>query len=325
VIKINTRGIARVIVTVSVIVGVQASWPMEKPEGDDLDTLNSELVHAAQAGDYARLARALRNGADPEARDNNWERSALHWASLKGHSELVRELLRYRASPFARDRRGKTPLELARAGDPLNEYILDPSGTLATPVEAERERFKEIEKLLTKEREIRARERREIAHQREQARMAEPSSLFRDPVGPRAQDERITQTARLTRILESGRGTLDQALQALEDGADADARGHDGNPLLFHAALRTNQREAQQFVELLARYVLNINPVNTQGQSLIELVRSRPDRERVRDALTRALRERGMVALEPLDAQRRSHERHRGLKSIIRSLVGWRS
>ena len=45
--------------------------------------VNVELLEAAKAGDLTRLSRALEDGADVDARERGWERTALMLASRR--------------------------------------------------------------------------------------------------------------------------------------------------------------------------------------------------------------------------------------------------
>ena len=74
-----------------------------QPTPVDLLESTSELLTAAQSGDFSMADRALRIGAKPaDARDENGN-NALHWAAWHGHTPIVALLLDYGAAVDATD------------------------------------------------------------------------------------------------------------------------------------------------------------------------------------------------------------------------------
>jgi len=74
------------------------------------------LLQASEQGDVEGIQEALRQGAWVNVRDvekNTWD-TPLHLAAVNGHAGAVRLLLEHGADVEARDREGKTPLDLAR-------------------------------------------------------------------------------------------------------------------------------------------------------------------------------------------------------------------
>ena len=79
-------------------------------------TLDSPVADAAQAGDLERVRELLTQGADVNAAQGDGM-SALHWAGLGGHDEMIAVLLYAGANTEAITRLGRyTPLHLAARG-----------------------------------------------------------------------------------------------------------------------------------------------------------------------------------------------------------------
>ncbi|KAK2826577.1 hypothetical protein Q5P01_020791 [Channa striata] len=75
----------------------------------------TELHQAAAAGDFEEVEEILReNKCDPNQRDVDWSnKTALHWAAAKGHTETVRILIEHGARPCLRTEHGWTPAHFA--------------------------------------------------------------------------------------------------------------------------------------------------------------------------------------------------------------------
>ena len=82
-------------------------WFPKKPRNwDDL------LLMVAEDGVLIKVQTALKKGANPNAKDDDgW--TPLHYASFKGHVEIVKLLLERGANPNAKDNIGRTPLHWA--------------------------------------------------------------------------------------------------------------------------------------------------------------------------------------------------------------------
>jgi hypothetical protein len=90
----------------------------------------SRLVAAAARGDAASVAALVREGADPNARDDAG-RPALVLAAASGRAEAVRALVRAGASPDGASRDGWTALhEAADRGDVAVARVLLDAGAL---------------------------------------------------------------------------------------------------------------------------------------------------------------------------------------------------
>jgi ankyrin repeat protein len=102
-------------------------------KGADVDAPNTlgrtPLIISATEG-YSELAKIfLANGADIHAIDNNYKRTALHFASLNGHLKIVEALLEKDAEVDQKDAAGKTPLDYAnRYGHERVAKLLKSSG-----------------------------------------------------------------------------------------------------------------------------------------------------------------------------------------------------
>jgi ankyrin repeat protein len=73
------------------------------------------LLHAGpvSVGRYRDVVVALlRRGADPDVRDEEGN-TVLHWAASRGHGWVVDLLVRYGADLYAKNKRGRTPLDVA--------------------------------------------------------------------------------------------------------------------------------------------------------------------------------------------------------------------
>ncbi|XP_063706321.1 ankyrin repeat and sterile alpha motif domain-containing protein 1B [Culicoides brevitarsis] len=89
---------------------------------------DSELLEASRLGNFALVEKilvskakkigplaSLRRGPGPNVQDQCGN-SALHYAAMKGHSDIARLLLSYDANPNLPDNRGSTPLHIAAWG-----------------------------------------------------------------------------------------------------------------------------------------------------------------------------------------------------------------
>ena len=76
--------------------------------------LNRQLWIMAEVGNTDEVSRLLKQGADIHAKKMNKSgKTALHFASKKGHIEMVRLLIDKGADTNTRDKYGLTPLHLA--------------------------------------------------------------------------------------------------------------------------------------------------------------------------------------------------------------------
>jgi len=87
-------------------------WPWRKPRPGMDEYGRSPLWHAAMRGDLAGIAAQLRGGADPTAADKDGY-TALHVAAQEGQIEAARRLLAAGADVNAVDRHGNGPLWVA--------------------------------------------------------------------------------------------------------------------------------------------------------------------------------------------------------------------
>ncbi|XP_026195277.1 ankyrin repeat domain-containing protein 66 [Anabas testudineus] len=75
----------------------------------------TELHQAAAAGDFDQVEEILRqNKCNPNQRDIDWSnKTPLHWAAAKGHTETVRILIEHGARSCLRTENGWTPAHFA--------------------------------------------------------------------------------------------------------------------------------------------------------------------------------------------------------------------
>ncbi|MEK7287941.1 MAG: ankyrin repeat domain-containing protein, partial [Elusimicrobiota bacterium] len=78
--------------------GSLATWVFKLLKGKDL---SQQLIDAAEAGDIKTVKSLLKQGADPNAKDNNG-RTALIWAVRHGYTETIQLLLDKGADPNAK-------------------------------------------------------------------------------------------------------------------------------------------------------------------------------------------------------------------------------
>jgi len=73
---------------------------------------SEDLKHAGELGDHKALEKALREGADPDVKDDKTF-AALHWASKCGRVDDIKSLLAAGANVNAVNKAGVTPLIFA--------------------------------------------------------------------------------------------------------------------------------------------------------------------------------------------------------------------
>lgn len=87
--------------------------------GADIDCADSKswtaLTHAVATGQMAFVKLLLERGADLQRKDEFSLSTALHWAALQNHCEIIKTLMDEGANPNAIDKRGFNPMTLAAA------------------------------------------------------------------------------------------------------------------------------------------------------------------------------------------------------------------
>jgi ankyrin repeat protein len=85
------------------------------------------FIYAAVEGDQKKVEAFLNEGANVNAKGKESNRTALMWASLRGHLDVVRLLLERRADVNARDDNGETALLSAsgKGGIGVVKLLLD--------------------------------------------------------------------------------------------------------------------------------------------------------------------------------------------------------
>ncbi|MCZ6913933.1 MAG: ankyrin repeat domain-containing protein, partial [Rickettsia endosymbiont of Ixodes persulcatus] len=68
-----------------------------------LNTLNTDLLEAAQEGDLRKVEHLITEGAQVNTKDSKWSWTALHYAAWKGHLEIIKFLARQGANLNAKD------------------------------------------------------------------------------------------------------------------------------------------------------------------------------------------------------------------------------
>lgn len=75
-----------------------------------------QLRRAAANGDTEKINELIQLGVDLEGRSSNGN-TALHWAALNGHHDVVTRLCESKANTFACNSKGETPLIIAKTKD----------------------------------------------------------------------------------------------------------------------------------------------------------------------------------------------------------------
>lgn len=93
---------------------LKAGADIEAPARNSMQVrpLHSAVAHSDPEVALGLTRRLLEAGASPNVVQQGGF-TPLHEAALRGHTELVQELLRYRADRGARDQDGRTPREIA--------------------------------------------------------------------------------------------------------------------------------------------------------------------------------------------------------------------
>jgi ankyrin repeat protein len=102
--------------------------------------MSESLLHAAQAGDVARVRTALAEGADPDARDADGATALMH-AAHAGRLDAVRALIAGGADVNAKDARGWAALmkaahnpELDRGFPDVVQALIDAGADIEAPI-----------------------------------------------------------------------------------------------------------------------------------------------------------------------------------------------
>jgi ankyrin repeat protein len=93
----------------------EAAISMEKAVAETTvsENLEGALIKAAKSNDIAQIQALLNSGADVNTKDND-NKTALMWAALKGHANVVKLLLDKGAYVHVKSRSsGKTALQYA--------------------------------------------------------------------------------------------------------------------------------------------------------------------------------------------------------------------
>ena len=91
------------------------SNPAELQAGAELTALNNQLLAAAESGDYDGACQAIRDGANVDARDQEYNATPLHKAIRPDNPDVVRLLIRAGAGLNPQNSSGLTPLDRADA------------------------------------------------------------------------------------------------------------------------------------------------------------------------------------------------------------------
>ena len=74
---------------------------------------DADFIKLCKSGDARKIEEAIMNGANVNAKDNEgW--TALIWAAIRGHIEVVEVLLKHGADVNAKNNNGRTALFWAR-------------------------------------------------------------------------------------------------------------------------------------------------------------------------------------------------------------------
>ncbi len=89
-------------------------------------TVNESMLDAAYAGDLPALTVCLESGASVHYQGGFWMRSALHWAVIKGHLDMISFLLAQGCHKGQVDSTGMTAAQWAKLkGNGPDKILLD--------------------------------------------------------------------------------------------------------------------------------------------------------------------------------------------------------
>jgi ankyrin repeat protein len=79
----------------------------------EYDQYAERFLQAAESGDIESILLCFSKGVDVEERDKPHNKTALHWAAEKGHTDIAQLLLDWGSNLAMQDRYGETPLHYA--------------------------------------------------------------------------------------------------------------------------------------------------------------------------------------------------------------------
>ena len=97
-------------------------------EGVPVDSVDwhglTALQRAAMLNQTDAMHELLQRGADVNKRDRYDGLTALHWSAMKNRTDAIRLLLENRASTTIKDKKGRTPIDCARAVNSQEAVLL---------------------------------------------------------------------------------------------------------------------------------------------------------------------------------------------------------
>jgi ankyrin repeat protein len=99
-----------------------------------MNTIDEEIIEAAEENNLPEVRRLLSVGADVNAKNNYYGETPLHRASCQGHVQVVKALLEHGAEIEAKDNDGWTPLHWACLKDhlPVVKSLLSDGANILT-------------------------------------------------------------------------------------------------------------------------------------------------------------------------------------------------
>jgi hypothetical protein len=285
------------------------------PATEQVTQADEELYHALEGFDPEELRSALAAGANPNRAQQHGD-TPLHIVATgfirAGEGSFMRSVLRdprtlemlnillaHGADPLVNNNQGSNPIHLLEElltylrslpqDDPdreqailrLEQMIPMLNGAILTSLQAK-------SRVITRP-----------AQQGYLGRLPQPlrEEIARYTVGPLAVDVNISKKESTEKLINAIKTGNLQNIAALARNADADATTQNGTPIIFLAALWRDPQQALLMVQQLLGRVINLNPTNANGQTLLDVLYALPDRQNIINVIEQTMRNRGQLVI----------------------------